>query len=1116
MIGVVLFENLTGTESKVCPQDGQTAHTRDSVDSGQAALSTHRTSPVQSGLCDKEVAVRSVKLGIRIALAAVMVLMAAANASAFDYLIEAETGGQHQSQYSESAGTGWNHTSAHSGGETPTEVSPALPTTTAGIGSRYTNNIAAIGTFTYTPIESGQYEVFVTWGTSGYGDTSVTYALNYEGGTQVQMYNQAPGNGNGIWQPVGALGSKYQMNAGTSYTLVATNPAVNGNGRLMCDAVVFRKPGCGDVAAVTVNVPVIVGDTMVRVGGGLSVEATKVSVYADGVKIGEKLLPGDPDVIVPPLVPGVHINATQTVGGNEGCILQDGPIPSDRSYLPGVAVAGAYIPPGNADFAPVLLAGDTKIRVSGVRSDATAVTVYANGASIGTNTAPGGAADVDVTVAALVTGHIVSATQTLPSFSQPGVALESAVPIPGPVVDSPDQVPVVRVVGMVDAGRTEVRVTGVSGCATLVTVHDETAATDIGTNNSPTGGTTLVAVPGLVEGHVIKARQTIRIDGALSDGRRVKATNVIEDFTDAPAIAGDPPMTGGAYQTWYPVNTFGYCVSTISTSTLFGSQCLRVDDNGWTNGAYAIYEQIVPVAAGPGNQHHLTIEMLVDEAGCGDPDWMETYQVGVIVNGTHRPAAGTIAPCTLIGQYDGPLTPNVDGTDATQAVLVYGATFVAEPGDDLLIAFSTNASTYARNRTNTSPFSAMKIDNIKIQGMPRCLPCDVAPVTVGVASAGDLLVARETEVMVTGCDVTALMVNVYEYTASPEAWMLIGSSPGCGIVTTTPLVAHKTIVATQTLTPSGCLDPIEGIKPTSGPVVGTNRNSAVRITLGARETNSPEPCAIGTDGGTVGAIEWIGSTTAGLAPIGKLVEPSMSWQTITFDPRSDPIRSFNVGNGVLDGACGVLECLGITATGGNTGKYTLYIDNVYSGTTLIEDFEDPTYIAGSTQALFRSPRASGTTGSSTNLLTYPNVSVVSNEKFDTGTQSAKVQFQFYNESTSRWLRLTTFGLTAPEVMPKQNPIIDFAQPITLRLLLIGADCGTLFADADTDGDVDQADFAAFQACFTGPGGTASEACGCFDRDDDSDVDSDDAYQFDACASGPGVAALPAVNPYCEP
>ncbi len=79
-------------------------------------------------------------------------------------------------------------------------------------------------------------------------------------------------------------------------------------------------------------------------------------------------------------------------------------------------------------------------------------------------------------------------------------------------------------------------------------------------------------------------------------------------------------------------------------------------------------------------------------------------------------------------------------------------------------------------------------------------------------------------------------------------------------------------------------------------------------------------------------------------------------------------------------------------------------------------------------------------------------------------------------------------------------------------------CGTPFADADGDGDVDQGDFGVFEACLTGPGGGATGDCRCFDRRDennqhgqDGDVDQDDYGAFENCASGPGIPA----NPACD-
>jgi hypothetical protein len=64
-------------------------------------------------------------------------------------------------------------------------------------------------------------------------------------------------------------------------------------------------------------------------------------------------------------------------------------------------------------------------------------------------------------------------------------------------------------------------------------------------------------------------------------------------------------------------------------------------------------------------------------------------------------------------------------------------------------------------------------------------------------------------------------------------------------------------------------------------------------------------------------------------------------------------------------------------------------------------------------------------------------------------------------------------------------------------------------DFDKDGDVDQADFGAFQACYSGQGipQTRPECAGAL-LDDGQDVDQDDFLIFLECYSGPNVPADP--------
>jgi hypothetical protein len=95
------------------------------------------------------------------------------------------------------------------------------------------------------------------------------------------------------------------------------------------------------------------------------------------------------------------------------------------------------------------------------------------------------------------------------------------------------------------------------------------------------------------------------------------------------------------------------------------------------------------------------------------------------------------------------------------------------------------------------------------------------------------------------------------------------------------------------------------------------------------------------------------------------------------------------------------------------------------------------------------------------------------------------------------------------------PYVDLPDPIAgdlgvdkIRLGTTTPGCHTPFADADGDGDVDQADFAALQVCRFEQCGLFPPACDCFDRDDDGAVDSADFDAFEACAGGPGIPADP--------
>jgi hypothetical protein len=75
-------------------------------------------------------------------------------------------------------------------------------------------------------------------------------------------------------------------------------------------------------------------------------------------------------------------------------------------------------------------------------------------------------------------------------------------------------------------------------------------------------------------------------------------------------------------------------------------------------------------------------------------------------------------------------------------------------------------------------------------------------------------------------------------------------------------------------------------------------------------------------------------------------------------------------------------------------------------------------------------------------------------------------------------------------------------------------CPTPFADTDDDQDVDQEDFGRFQACFA-PGEPVSAECSCFDRPQpiqpNGSIDQADFAAFTLCITGPEVDWVSNVN-----
>ena len=226
--------------------------------------------------------------------------------------------------------------------------------------------------------------------------------------------------------------------------------------------------------------------TKVRVTGLDAANVTSVKIYVDGAPAPYATMNtnGVTEVSVPvspALSVGKMINATQTTAA----------LGESEISLPRPDVA-----PPAPTVQTILVPGQTLVTVNNVltavNGTASTVTVYVNEISAGT--AAGGSASVVVTVAALVNGQVVKATQTVNGVEGPKSA-GVTVGVPAPTLPGP-----------LNVGDTVVTVNAVNLLATQVTVWVNSTPYSV-----PVSGVTTVnvTVPLLTRGDAVKATQTI-------------------------------------------------------------------------------------------------------------------------------------------------------------------------------------------------------------------------------------------------------------------------------------------------------------------------------------------------------------------------------------------------------------------------------------------------------------------------------------------------------------------------------------------------------------------------------------------------------------------------------
>lgn len=200
--------------------------------------------------------------------------------------------------------------------------------------------------------------------------------------------------------------------------------------------------------------------------------------------------------------------------------------------------------------------------------------------------------------------------------------------------------------------------------------------------------------------------------------------------------------------------------------------------------------------------------------------------------------------------------------------------------------------------------------------------------------------------------------------------------------------------------------------------VSAASQAQLAISIGIRETGSTG--AIGTNGGSTGGIEFVNLD-------GQSLNIDGTWQTFTFNFQGDALTAFAGGsaNSLYDGTRGVLEMIRIRNINGNTNPLSVWVDDITStdasgNSVNFGSFEG---FNANQEVMFQEPGFSGSTAANVMAGSFAGVD-------DTvalsGTNSYRGDFQFVDNSTTRWIRWTTFNTGQ-----LGNPIIDFNQGSTL-------------------------------------------------------------------------------------
>jgi hypothetical protein len=404
------------------------------------------------------------------------------------------------------------------------------------------------------------------------------------------------------------------------------------------------------------------------------------------------------------------------------------------------------------------------------------------------------------------------------------------------------------------------------------------------------------------------------------------------------------------------------------------------------------------------------------------------------IDHTYSSSAGNCSSNIIVGLTNvSGCTLSVTNTDKFKSI--YGAV----PNSWSTIGYLTNDLGSANPQITLYYVSGTVSASLQNRVEMDCFRFVLAQPCLGVSSptVTGPLATNNSVVRVNGVVTNATSVTVYQDSGGGMVSVgvtniTVSPAPATIEVPVTGLAYAAQVGATQTVGGQ------ESCVPTAGTLVGTGPNSSLRIALSIRGNPDLQGPVGSTGGGTNSNVYFLGASAflAGACPDdAPTIYPSNTWQTVTFQRGPDSLNPINPtvlwnngssGTSDLEGDFGALDGIAI-ACEGDPGNFDIYIDDLSNGTNgVFEDFEAGA--AGSTIG-FSQPSFSGTTAGS--LLSSPNsATIVTNTAFS-GAKCTRVQWQFLDGATNKWLRLVHSGNTGVA-----NPQVQLEEPISFKLLLL--------------------------------------------------------------------------------